>query len=69
MNNHIEIGQNSLREKVVTYALTYANHIWKPSIKNIYHGYDSNGILVNTPDAEYISTKYNCGWWILDHIS
>jgi hypothetical protein len=64
MINHLVNA--SWREKVVSCALTYANHTWRPTDKNIFHGYDSNRILVNTPDANYISTKYNCGWWILN---
>jgi hypothetical protein len=57
------------RENVVSCALAYANHIWKPTIKNLFHGYDTDGILINTPDFNYISTKYNCGWWIIEQFN
>jgi hypothetical protein len=51
---------------VISCALDYANYSWKPTYKNIIHGYDEDGILINTPDYGYTSTKYNCGWWIKD---
>lgn len=47
-------------------ALAYANHIWKPTNENNFHGYDTDGIFINTPDFSYVSVKYNCGWWIID---
>lgn len=27
--------------------------------------YDTDGILINTPDLNYKSSKYKCGWWII----
>ncbi|HEY5563104.1 MAG TPA: hypothetical protein VIK72_15365 [Clostridiaceae bacterium] len=57
------------RENVVSCAVTYANHIWKSTINNLFHGYDTDGILVNTPDLNYISNKYNCGWWIIEQFN
>lgn len=51
------------RKNVVATALEFTNMIWTPTEKNLYHGYDVNGVLVNTPDADYTSLKYNCGWW------
>lgn len=33
------------------------------SEKSLYHGYDQDGVLVNTPDVTYLSEKYQCGWW------
>ncbi len=67
MNNNLE--NDFWRENVVSCALGYANHIWKPTIKNLFHGYDTDGILINTPDSNYISTKYNCGWWIIEQFN
>jgi hypothetical protein len=61
--DQIDLENNSWRDKVVSHAFSYANYEWLPTDNNIYHGYDSNGILINTPDIDYISTKYNCGWW------
>lgn len=57
------------REKVVSCALAYANYKWKPTNKNLFHGHDTDGILVNTPDLNYVSIKYNCGWWITDQVN
>ncbi|HEY5560689.1 MAG TPA: hypothetical protein VIK72_02855 [Clostridiaceae bacterium] len=51
---------NSWRDNVVSCALAYANHIWTPTNQNVYHGYDTDGIFVNTPDSDYISSKYSC---------
>ncbi|HEY8888952.1 MAG TPA: hypothetical protein VIM70_01660 [Clostridium sp.] len=66
-NNNLE--NDFWRENVVSCALAYANHIWKPTIKNLFHGYDTDGILINTPDSNYISAKYNCGWWIIEQFN
>ncbi len=60
---------NIWRNNVVKCALGYANHLWKPSSINSYHGYDEDGILVNTPDSGYKSSKYNCGWWLMDQFN
>ncbi|KUO69773.1 MAG: hypothetical protein APF77_21845 [Clostridia bacterium BRH_c25] len=69
MNNKNNLENIFWRENVVSCALAYANHIWKPTIKNLFHGYDTDGIVVNTPDSNYTSTKYNCGWWIIDQLN
>ncbi|MBU3114530.1 hypothetical protein [Clostridium lacusfryxellense] len=37
--------------QVVSSALTYANHIWKPTNENNSHGYDTDGIFINTLDS------------------
>lgn len=36
MYNNLE--DNIWRENVISHALAYANHIWKPTIKNLFHG-------------------------------
>lgn len=54
------------REEVVECTLDYANHIWVPTEKNLFHGYDNDGILVNTPDTTYSSIMFQCGWWIVN---
>lgn len=69
MNNKNNLEYTFLRENVVSRALAYANHIWKPANKNLFHGYDTDGILVNTPDSNYVGTKYNCGWWIINQFN
>ena len=67
MDNNLE--NDFWRENVVSSALDYANHIWKPTTKNLFHGYDTDGILVNTPDSNYTSIKYNCGWWVAEQFN
>lgn len=52
MQNKITFN-NNWKESVVTIALEYANYIWIPTDKNTFHGYDTEGILVNTPDFNY----------------
>lgn len=53
------------RDNVINTAMDFVNVIWIPNESNIYHGYDNNGILVNTPDIEFSSKKYHWGWWKL----
>jgi hypothetical protein len=69
MINQIDTENDPWREKVVSCALAYANYSWKPTYKNIFHGYDTHGIFINTPDSNYISAKYNCGWWTVDQFN
>lgn len=57
------MNNDDWRNKVVNTAKDFANVIWNPTKKNILHGYDEDGILVNTPDVNYIGEKYKCGWW------
>jgi hypothetical protein len=56
------------RKDVVTSAFSYANYKWVATEKNSFHGYDNDGILVNTPDITYSSEKYQCGWWLVNPI-
>jgi len=44
-------------------AQQFANHPWRPYAKNILHGKDGGGILVNTPDAGYKDSE-RPGWWL-----
>ena len=61
MNKKID---DNWRKNVIETAWNFVNIIWIPTKKNIYHGYDLNGVLVNTPDINYSGVKYNkCGWW------
>ena len=69
MINKFVSEDNFWRNNVVSCALAYANHIWTPTNQNIYHGYDTDGIFVNTPDFDYINSKYNCGWWLIDQVN
>jgi hypothetical protein len=40
------------------------DHPWQPFAKNILHGKDKVGILVNTPDAGYKDQPERPGWWL-----
>jgi len=41
-----------------------SSHPWQPFAKNILHGKDKAGILVNTPDAGYKEHPDMPGWWL-----
>jgi hypothetical protein len=41
-----------------------ADHPWQPFAKNILHGKDAAGILVNTPDAGFKGQPERPGWWL-----
>lgn len=51
------------RTEVVNLAAKYAEFEWKASDMNTFHGYDDDGVLVNTPDTGFTSEVYDCGWW------
>jgi hypothetical protein len=66
MINQINSENVQWRDNVISCALTYANHIWKSTKNNLFHGNDVGGVLINTPDSNYKSAKFNCGWWIVN---
>jgi len=41
-----------------------ASHAWRPFSKNILHGKDGAGVLVNTPDAGFKEQPGRPGWWL-----
>ena len=41
-----------------------ASHPWRPFSKNILHGKDNAGVLVNTPDAGFKEQPERPGWWL-----
>ena len=41
-----------------------SNHPWQPFAKNILHGKDKAGVLVNTPDAGFHAQPERPGWWL-----
>lgn len=45
-------------------AQKYSTHAWRPFARNILHGADAAGILVDTPDAGYQSPVNRPGWWL-----
>lgn len=45
-------------------AESYVRHSWRPFARNILHGKDAKGVLVNTPDAGFTDTQQRSGWWL-----
>lgn len=63
------IADINWRKSVISLANEYVNYIWTPTEKNRYHGYDREGIAVNTTDFGYESTSYHCGWWQVNQVN
>ncbi|MDZ4401811.1 hypothetical protein [Prosthecobacter sp.] len=51
-------------DEAMAIAQSYTNHSWRPFARNILHGKDKAGILVNTPDASHEPEHERRGWWI-----
>lgn len=45
-------------------AQRFTNHPWQPFARNILHGTDKKGILVNTPDVSHEPQHERRGWWM-----
>ena len=45
-------------------AREFTRHPWRPFAKNILHGKDRAGVLVNTPDAGFKDDQGRAGWWL-----
>lgn len=45
-------------------AQRFSTHPWQPFARNILHGPDQTGILVNTPDAGHAPGEERRGWWL-----
>lgn len=45
-------------------AQRFSSHSWRPFAKNILHGKDKAGILVNTPDISFKDDQERSGWWV-----
>ena len=41
-----------------------ATHSWRPFAKNILHGKDKAGVVVQTPDAGFKEQPERPGWWL-----
>lgn len=42
----------------------YCKHAWQPFARNILHGPDARGVVVDTPDAGYRPANGRNGWWL-----
>lgn len=52
------------REDILQTAQLYESFQWEGNNRNVYHGRDQHGILVNTPDQWYQDEEeYAKGWW------
>lgn len=51
-------------DEAMAIAQSYANHTWRPFARNILHGKDKKGILVNTPDVTHEPQQDRKGWWV-----
>ncbi len=50
--------------EALSIAQSYTKHSWRPFARNILHGADKAGVLVNTPDASFTDEKQRAGWWL-----
>ncbi|MBE5777970.1 MAG: hypothetical protein E7331_01415 [Clostridiales bacterium] len=48
---------------IISKALEYANYRWYPTEKHLFHGIDSMGRYVDTPDTTWTGETLHCGWW------
>lgn len=51
-------------QEAMAIAQRFASHAWQPFGRNILHGKDKAGTLVNTPDIGHDPQHERRGWWI-----
>jgi len=51
-------------DEAMAIAQRFANHAWRPFARNILHGKDKEGVLVNTPDVTHEPQQERKGWWV-----
>lgn len=51
-------------EEAVGMARRLTTHPWQPFSRNILHGKDKTGVLVNTPDVSHEPDHERRGWWM-----
>lgn len=51
-------------QEAMSIAQSYTRHAWQPFAKNILHGKDKAGVLVNTPDIGHEPQHERRGWWL-----
>ena len=51
-------------DEAMAIAQRFANHAWRPFARNILHGKDKLGVLVNTPDVTHEPQQERKGWWV-----
>ena len=50
-------------QEAMSIAQRFTSHAWQPFAKNILHGADKAGVLVNTPDVTHEPQNERRGWW------
>ncbi len=50
--------------EVLATAKRLTTHAWRPFAKNILHGKDAAGVVVQTPDAGFKDQPDRPGWWL-----
>ncbi|MGV3659859.1 MAG: hypothetical protein ACO1TE_06735 [Prosthecobacter sp.] len=51
-------------DEAMAIAQRFSTHPWQPFARNILHGKDKAGILVNTPDVSHEPQHERRGWWM-----
>jgi hypothetical protein len=51
------------REEALSMAESYRTHAWTPTEQNLFHGKDTEGIQVETPNAGFSPVNDRPGWW------
>jgi hypothetical protein len=57
------------RSECLAIAESYRTHRWRPTQANALHGFDPEGIRVDTPDIGYGGAGAFPGWWIPDQVN
>ena len=57
------------RIEALEIAEAYRNFEWTPTEKNAFHGIDSEGVRVNTPDIAFLNPGSRPGWWIPNQVN
>lgn len=60
---------NSWGKQVIEIALQYANHEWTATEQNVLHGFDPDGVPVDTPDVTWNGEVLHCGWWKVGEVN
>ncbi len=55
--------------QVISTALQYANHEWTATERNVLHGFDLDGVPVDTPDVTWQGEVLKCGWWKIGEVN
>ena len=54
------------RPEALATARRYLLHAWRAESRNAFHGTDSDGVRIDTPDAAFLPKDTRPGWWRTD---